>query len=162
MRVLTNGKCRFKKGAGMKKTRIKKQAAVAAAFLFLWCAPELACAQAGAPGSAPPPQLASPEARPKKESHPPDDFAGLTYTDEQKAKIDKIHQTAKQRMDTVKKDEKLSPEAKQAMLDGYQRIEIQELFQVLTPQQQAEVRKKAQARRTAEQQKKQNSPPTPR
>jgi len=61
----------------------------------------------------------------------------------------------------VRKDEKLTPEAKQAMLEGYQRLEIGQLFEVLTPEQQAEVRKKAQARR-AEQQKKQNRPPTPR
>jgi len=46
------------------------------------------------------------------------------------------------------------------MLEGYQRLEIGELFKVLTPEQQTEVRKKAQARR-AEQQKKQNRPPTP-
>jgi Spy/CpxP family protein refolding chaperone len=105
--------------------------------------------------------LAAPEARPKKESRPADDFAGLTYTDEQKAKIDKIRQDTKQRMDIVKKDEKLSPEAKQAMLDGYQRLELGEVFKVLTPEQQKEVRKKAQARHAAEQQKQQNRPPTP-
>jgi len=144
----------------MKKNRIKKQVKVAAGLLFLGWAPGLARAQDSAPGSAPPPHLASPEARVKKESHPPDDFAGLTYTDEQKAKIDQIRQTTRQRMDVVKKDEKLTPEAKEAMLEGYQRIEIQELFQVLTPQQQAEVRKKAAARR-AEQQKKQTRPPMP-
>ena len=145
----------------MKKNGIKKQAAVGAAILFLWCAPELASAQNSASGSAPPPYLASPEARAKKESRPPDDFAGLTFTDEQKTKIDKIRQDTKQRMDAVKKDEKLSPEAKQAMLDGYQRLELGEVFKVLTPEQQKEVRKKAQARRAAEQQKKQNRPPTP-
>jgi Spy/CpxP family protein refolding chaperone len=145
----------------MKTSRIKKQVTVAAGFLFLGCAPGLACAQNSVSGSAPPPYLASPEARPKKQSQPPDDFAGLTYTDEQKAKIDQIRQDTKQRMDVVKKDEKLAPEAKQAMLDGYQRLEIQQLFKVLTPEQQAEVRKKATARRAAEQQKKQNSPPRP-
>ena len=143
----------------MKTKRIKKQVTVAAGFLFLWWAPGLACAQDSAPGSAPP--LASPESRVKKQSNPLDDFAGLTYTDEQKAKIDQIRQTTRQHMDAVRKDEKLTPEAKQAMLEGYQRLEIGELFKVLTPEQQAEVRKKAQARR-AEQQKKQNRTPTPR
>ena len=143
----------------MEKTRIKKQVSVAAGFLFLWCAPGLARAQDSGTSSAVPPLLARPEARPK--TQPPDDFAGLTYTDEQKVKIDQIRQTTKQHMDAVKKDEKLSPEAKEAMLVGYQRIETQEMFRVLTPEQQKEVRKKAQARRAAEQQKKQNSPPTP-
>ena len=158
---LPKGKLRSRKGVGMKTKRINKQVTVAAGFLFLWWAPGLACAQDSAPGSAPPPPLASPEARVKKESHPLDDFAGLTYTDEQKAKIDQIRQTTRQRMDAVRKDEKLTPEAKQAMLEGYQRLEIGELFEVLTPEQQTEVRKKAQARH-AEQQKKQNRPPTPR
>lgn len=72
---------------------------------------------------------------------------------------------AKQRIDTVNKDENLTPEVKTAMLDGYQRIEMQELFRVLTPQQQAEVRKKVLARRAAEQQaqpqKKENMPLPP-
>ena len=139
---LPKGTLRSRKGVGMNTNRIKKEVTVAAGFLFLLCAPGLACAQNSASGAAPPPHLASPEAR------------------QQKAKIDQIRQDTKQRMDAVKKDEKLTPEAKQAMLDGYQRIEIQQLFKVLTPEQQAEVRKKAQARR-AEQQKKQNRPPTP-
>ena len=156
---LPKGKLRSRKGVGMKTKRINKQVTVAAGFLFLWWAPGLACAQDSAPGSAPPPSLASPEARVKK--GPLDDFAGLTYTDEQRAKIDQIRQTTRQRMDAVRKDEKLTPEAKQAMLEGYQRLEIGQLFEVLTPEQQAEVRKKAQARH-AEQQKKQNRPPTPR
>jgi len=156
---LPKGKLRSRKGVGMKTKRIKKQVTVAAGFLFLWWAPGLAWAQDSAPGSAPPPPLASPEARVKK--GPLDDFVGLTYTDEQKAKIDQIRQTTRQRMDAVRKDEKLTPEAKQAMLEGYQRLEIGELFEVLTPEQQTEVRKKAQARH-AEQQKKQNRPPTPR
>jgi len=156
---LPKGKLRSRKGVGMKTKRINKQVTVAAGFLFLWWAPGLACAQDSAPGSAPPPSLASPEARVKK--GPLDDFAGLTYTDEQRAKIDQIRQTTRQRMDLVRKDEKLTPEAKQAMLEGYQRLEIGQLFEVLTPEQQAEVRKKAQARRAAEQQKKQNRPPTP-
>ena len=108
--------------------------------------------------------MISPGAELKKGNPPPDDFAGLTYTAEQQAKIDQIRQTANQRIEAVNKDEKLSPEAKEAMLNGYRRIEIQEMFQVLTPEQQAEVSKKAHARRAAQQaaqQKKQNRPPTP-
>ena len=144
----------------MEKKRMAKRVAVAAGFLFLCWAPGLTCAQNGAPDQAPTPQVISPGAQLKKGNAPPDDFAGLTYTAEQQAKIDQIRQTANQRIEAVKKDEKLSPEAKQAMLDGYRRMEMQDLFQVLTPEQQAEVRKKASARRAA-QQKKQNRPPTP-
>lgn len=151
----------------MKKKRIgiAKQMAVAAGFLFLWWAPGVTCAQNSAPAPAPLPQMISPGAQPRKGGPPPDDFAGLTYTPEQQAKIDQIRQTTRQHIDTVMKDEKLAPEAKEAMVTGYHRIEAQEMFQVLTPEQQKEVRKKALARRAAEQQaqqqKKQNSPPTP-
>jgi len=148
----------------MKKNLITQMTA-AAGFLFLCWAPGLIRAQENAPAPARTPHLSSPAAGPKKDTHQPDDFAGLTYTAEQQAKIEQIRQTAKQRMDAVKEDEKLAPEVKQAMLDGYQRIEINELYQVLTPEQQKEVRKKALARsnalRQAEQQKKQNRPPTP-
>jgi Spy/CpxP family protein refolding chaperone len=148
----------------MKKERIAKQAAVAAGFLFLVWAPELTCAQNSAPAPTPTPQMISPGAQPKRGGPPPDDFAGLTYTPEQQAKIDQIRQTTKQHIDTVMKDEKLAPEAKEAMVTGYQRIEAQEMFQVLTPEQQKEVRKKAAARRAAQQQaqqQRQNRPPTP-
>lgn len=140
-----------------------KRVAVAGGFLFLCWAPGLTCAQNSAPGPAPTPQVISPGAQLKKGNPPADDFAGLTYTAEQQAKIDQIQQTANHRIEAVKKDEKLSPEAKEAMLNGYRRIEMQEVFQVLTPEQQAEVSKKAHARRAAlqAQQKKQNRPPTP-
>ena len=148
---------------GIKKKRITKQAA--AGFLFLWWAPGLIHAQDSMPVPAPTPPVISPEAQLKKASQPPDDFAGLAYTAEQKAKIDQIRQMAKQRLDAVNKDEKLAPEAKAAMLDGYQRMELREMFEVLTPEQKAEVRRKAQARRAAQQlaqqQTKQNKPSTP-
>ena len=89
-----------------------------------------------------------------------DYFAGLTFTDEQKAKIDEIHKDIKLRMDTVVKNEKLGPEQKGAMLDGYRRMEQRQLFAVLTPEQQTVVRKKLLAQRAAEQEgKKQQSVP---
>ena len=125
---------------------------VAAGFLFLLWAPGLIHAQDSAPVPVVPARpVISPEAQPKRASQPQDDFAGLAYTAEQKAKIDQIRQTAKQRFDAVNKDEKLSPEAKAAMLDGYQRMELREMFEVLTPAQKAEVRRKALARRAAQQ-----------
>jgi len=41
-------------------------------------------------GPAQAPKMASPAAQTKKHTAPPDDFAGLNYTDEQKAEIEKI------------------------------------------------------------------------
>ena len=149
---------------GMNKKRVTKQ--VAAGFLFLWWAPGVIRAQDSASGAAPTPLAISPEAQLKKANQPPDDFVGLAYTAEQKAKIDQIRQMAKQRFDAVNKDKKLAPEVKAAMLDGYQRMELREMFEVLTPAQKAEVRRKALARHAAqqlaEQQAKQNRPSTPK
>jgi hypothetical protein len=166
----------------MDENRIAKRVAVAVAFLFLGATPGLT-RQQGAPSGSPSqsaapapvetaPHAATPRVRPKREATPEDDFVGLTYTDEQKAKIYKIDETAKMRADAIKRDEKLNPDQKQAMLDGYRRMKINEIFRVLTPEQQAEVRKKAVARRKAlveeqkqlneqQQKREQRKPPLP-
>ena len=77
----------------------------------------------------------------------------MSYTDEQKVKIDEIRKNMRARMDAVAKDDKLTPDQKQAMLLGLQRMETSDLFKVLTPEQQKEVLKKAQARRAADPQR---------
>lgn len=76
-----------------------------------------------------------------------DDFAGLNYTDDQKARINQIHEDFKARMDKVIKDEELSPEQKGAMLQGFQHMERGEVYKVLTREQQVEVRNRILARR---------------
>jgi Spy/CpxP family protein refolding chaperone len=166
----------------MDENRIAKRVAVAVAFLFLGATPGLTREQSApsssAPQSAAPapvptaPHAATPGVRPKREATPEDDFAGLTYTDEQKAKIDKINETAKMRADAIIRDEKLNLDQKQAMLAGYRRMKIDEMFKLLTPEQQAEVLKKASARRKAlveeqkqlkeqQQKRRQQKPPLP-
>jgi Spy/CpxP family protein refolding chaperone len=127
--------------------------------------PGLIRAQTAPPAPAHDPHMVSPAAPPRKGTPPPDYFAGLTFTDDQKVKIHQILQDAKMRVDTVNKAEKLSPDQKEALVEGYRRMTNGEIFKVLTPEQQKEVRKKALARRNAmqqaEQQKNQNRPPTP-
>jgi len=104
----------------------------------------------------------APRPVPKKVTGPLDYFEGLTYTDEQKAKIEEIHKQTKVRLDKVVRDNQLSPEQKDAMLQGYRRIEAGEIFQLLTPQQQKEVQQHASARRAAmkPQQQRNGSQPT--
>lgn len=145
----------------MTKTRFAKQVMAGAGLFFLSAGPGLIRAQSlpSAPAQAPD-KTASP-ARPSRELSPMGDFAGLQFTDDQKAKISQIHEDIKARTDAVVKDEKLSPEQKDAMLQGYQRMERSEVYKVLTPEQQAEVRKRVLARRAAERpenQKKQEQP----
>jgi hypothetical protein len=144
----------------MNKNRFAKRMAAAAGFFFLCAAPWLTRAQSSPPIPAPTPRRTSPAVRPKKNTPPPDDFAGLQYTDEQKAQIDQIHEDVKSRMDAVVKDKKLTAEQRDAMLAGYQRMERSQVYKVLTTQQRKEVLRRIRARHAAEQaeQSKQSSP----
>src|SRR5881227_1829582 len=100
---------------GLRMHTIVKCLAVAAAFLLLGAVSVLARTQSNPPSPAQTPNRVAPTARPKKRTPPPDDFAGLTFTDEQKAKIEQIRQAMKLRMDAVVKDDKLNADQKQAM-----------------------------------------------
>jgi Spy/CpxP family protein refolding chaperone len=115
------------------------------------------------PAAAPPSTIAAPPAAQPRQAprQVTDPFAGLNYTEEQKAKINEIRQNTKTRMDLVVKDNKLDSEQKQAMLQGFWRLETGEIFKVLTPEQQKEVRQKLTAQRAAgQQQKKAQQQPT--
>ena len=57
------------------------------------------------------------------------------------------------------KDEKLSPEQKSAMLQGYLRLEAGAIYKILTPQQQNQVRENLRARHAAAQQRQQKAVP---
>lgn len=150
----------LKKKVPMNKNRFANRMAVAAGFIFLCLAPGLTRAQSTPPGPVETPPKASPTARPQEETRPTDDFAGLTFTDEQKARIDQIHQNMKSRMDAVVKDEKLSADQKTAMLVGFRRLDSGEVFKALTPEQQSEVRKKVLARRAAEKEAQEKKKPS--
>lgn len=154
----------------MTKSGFSKQVIVAVGILCAFAAPRLALAQNAAPAGGPPPTIAAPPstiaAAPAPQSsqrarQATDLFAGLNYTDDQKAKINEIRQNTKAHMDVVIKDDKLDSYQKQAMVQGFQRLEAGEIFKILTPEQQKEVRKKLTARRAAErdQPKPQQPPP---
>ena len=136
----------------MSKNRSAKAVAAAAGFFFLCAAHGLNSAQTSPSGRVPTPHRVSPAARPKADPGQTDDFAGLNFTDEQQAKIDEIRREMKVRMDAVVKDEGLDAQKKEAMLEGYRRLENGQVFGALTPEQQKEVRKRVLARRAAERQ----------
>jgi hypothetical protein len=144
----------------MNKHRFAKRVAFAAGLIFLWAAPGLTRAQSASPRPVQTSKVASAGAQAKRDTLPPDDFAGLTYTDEQKAEIDKIRLDTKSRKAVVAKDEKLTADQKDAMLLGYTRMEYGRIYKVLSPEQQRQVRQRIRARRTADQaaQKKQPQP----
>jgi hypothetical protein len=135
----------------MNKIRLAKPVAVVGGFIFLCAVPGLTRAQSAPPGPVQAPKAASSGAQLKRDSLPADDFAGLNYSEEQKTEIDQIHRNTKALMDAVAKDDKLSAEQKDAMLQGYKRLEYGRVYKVLTPEQQRQVRQKILARRAEKQ-----------
>ena len=133
----------------MKMKRFAKQLAAGAGLFFLCAMPVLTRAQSAPAAPVPIPPKTTRPTRVTKEPGPIDDFAGLDFTDDQKERISKIHEDFKGRLDTVIKDDKLSPEQKGAMLQGFQHMERGEVYKVLTQDQQIEVRKRILARHEA-------------
>ena len=134
----------------MNQKRFVERVAVLAGLFFLCGGPGLSCAQGSQLHAVQTPPIASPAARLKRDAPPTDYFAGLTFTEDQKAKIDEIHRNMKARVDTVNKDGKLDPEQKRAMLDGYRRMQNGQIFKLLTPEQQNVVRENVRAQRQAD------------
>jgi len=139
----------------MKKNRFAERAALAAGFIFLCVASGLARADNGRSSTEQTPRVA----QSNKNTLPPDDFAGLTYTDEQKAEIDKIHRESDSQRAAVLKDQNLNADQKGAMLQGYTRMESGRRFRVLTPEQQRQVRQRIAARREEDQAAMKKQPP---
>jgi len=142
----------------MKKNRHTRRAAIGLLFLCGMLGPTRA--QTTTPSPMPAPLKAARVSRQKRVPSKADDFAGLNLTDDQKAKIDQVHQSMNTRRDVVVKDEKLSAEQRDAMLEGYERMERGQIFNLLTTEQRKEVREKIRARHAAEQvEQKKQSPP---
>ena len=139
-----------------------KRVVVAGGFLFLCAAPRLALGQSSPPGEALPRPVRSAPGQGGYIS-PSDYLAGLTLTDDQKAKINQIREDTKSRLAAVAKDQKLGPEVKDAMVGGFQRIENRQIFEVLTPEQQQRVRRRIAILRAVAQQAQDQAkqPPVP-
>jgi hypothetical protein len=126
----------------MSKIAFAKTIVAAGGFLVLCAAPALALGQPNQPAATLQAPMKSASAPHGKSATPPDLLEGLTLADDQKAKIDQIRAETKSHLAAVANDKKLSPEAADAFLRGYQRNENARIFEVLTPGQQQEVRKR--------------------
>jgi len=140
----------------MSQTRSVTPVGVVAGIFFLCAAAGLTGAQSSPPGPVRTPHMA---ARPKGDVQPTDYFAGLNFTADQQAKIGEIRRNMKLRMDAVVNDQKSTAEQKDAMLAGLRRMENGEIFKLLTPEQQKEVRERIRLRRAAEREAKQKLQP---
>ena len=154
-------RCTTLKCVRRNRNRVGKRVLVACGLLSLLVAPGLVGSQSNSSEAPATPHPASPAAPPKRDTHPVDDFAGLTFTDDQKAKIAQIRQNAKLRREAVVKNEKLTQGQKDVTLERLQSLENSEIFRVLAPDQQAEVTKRIMARHAAEQQAQQNKQAVP-
>ena len=146
----------------MTKGRFAKPVAVAAGSFFLCTVPALTRGQSSPPPPTEMPHQTSPPRRATKAPGATDVFADLQYTEDQRAKISKIREDMKSRRDAVIKDDKLSPEQKDAFFQGFQRMERREVYEVLTPEQKTEVRKRMAAlRRDAQKEREKEKLPQP-
>ena len=134
----------------MSKIAFVKTVVAAGGFLFLCAAPQLALGQSSQPGAVRPAPMKSGPAPTAKSAAPPDLLEGLTLADDQKAKIDQIREETKSRLAGVANDKELSPEAADAMRLGYRRLENGRILEVLTLEQQQQVRKRINAWRATQ------------
>jgi hypothetical protein len=126
----------------MSKIAFVKTVIAAGGFFFLCATPELALGQAIQPGAASPAPMKSSLAPRGRSAGPPDVLEGLTLAEDQKARIGQIREETKSQLAALANDKKLSPEAADAMRRGYERFENVKVLEVLTAEQQQEVRKR--------------------
>lgn len=145
----------------MNKSKLTKQLAVAFWLLFAFAVATPTKAQNDPTAPAQIQRVTRHVARPMQDARPKDDLDSVTLTDDQKARIDKIRQDMMDRMDLVIKDRSLNEDRKRTMIDGLRRMESNQIFQVLTPEQRSEVRTKILERRAAAQQESNGQPAPP-
>jgi LTXXQ motif family protein len=85
-------------------------------------------------------------------------LSGLNLSDEQKAAIDRIHHEMRAKMDIVTRDENETPEQKSAMLEGMNRMQVLQVYDVLKPEQREAARKRISTIRAANRQQGDASP----
>lgn len=101
------------------------------------------------------PRTTTPHVSPQGRPISIDDLlTGITLSNDQKPRIEQVRKNMRARMDLVVRDPNENADQKQAMLQGLQRLELREVYLLLTPDQRTEVRNKVAAQRAAEQQQK--------
>ena len=143
----------------MNMNRFAKNVIVAAGLIMSLTVPGSARGDNPQNRPAPTPNPAS--SAPQKITSVADYFAGLDFTDEQKASIEKVKQDSEAKKALVAKDTKLDDYQKGAMITGYTRLEYGEIFKLLTPAQQKVVRQRMAANKAANQKARRPAPPAP-
>jgi Spy/CpxP family protein refolding chaperone len=109
------------------------------AFLLVSTFAPATFAQSGTQDQATPPPAASQQA-PSAHQHGEGRFAGLNLTEDQKAQIKKIHETAKAKADAAMANTALSDADKQAKVKHIHHAAMRQTHRVLTPDQRAQLK----------------------
>ncbi len=145
----------------MNKMKIGNASIATIAFLVVSAAsPLMTSGKSPVPDT--PAHAKMPAARARVSSRVTDYLGGINLTEEQKVKIAQIYRKEKSHFEAVANDAALDADKKRAMMQGFQRLENAEVFEVLTPDQQTEVRRRFRAAKqsaVADQQKKPVAPP---
>lgn len=143
----------------MSRNRFFSVMAAAAGFSFLCSAAGTTRAYGAPPVSVQSRTAAKSPNQPRNDASPASDFAGVVYTDIQKEEIAKIRHDFESRKEAIARDEHLNDDQKNAMTAGYARMEYAQIFQVLTPEQQKQVRQKMSARKASDAARQKTQPP---
>jgi Spy/CpxP family protein refolding chaperone len=80
------------------------------------------------------------------------EMANLSLSDDQKAQLQKIHQSAKSQMDGVKNDSTLTPDQKRAKMHEIHKSAHEQIAAMLTPEQRQQWKSDEAAHKAAKQQ----------
>jgi Spy/CpxP family protein refolding chaperone len=128
----------------MKNSRWLKQMAATAGLVALMGAPALMAQETQ--------QNQDPGAAMQQGQRHEDELAKLNLTDDQKAKVSKIHADMKSQMDAVKSDTTLTADQKQAKMKQIHRASHEQVLQVLTPDQRQQMKADEKERKAEKQQ----------
>ena len=149
----------------MNSNSLRKQIAIAAGFVALSFLPGIGRAQENSQSQAQTPDKTqtaptTPAAPAQQAKGRHGLMAGLNLTDDQKTAIKKIHESTKEQVEAVNKDESLSADQKQAKIHQLRHGARMQFVKLLTPEQRQQMRANARALRAARQEQKQPPQPT--
>jgi len=127
----------------MKNSRWLKQVAATAALAALIGTPALMAQDA---------QQSQDQGAAMQGQRHQDELAKLNLTDDQKAKVGKIHADMKSQMDAVKSDTTLTADQKQEKMKQIHKASHEQVLQVLTPDQRQQMKADEKERKAAKQQ----------
>lgn len=134
----------------MSKNLITKLVTAVCGLCLVFASPAYSRTQTVPSTSAQTPRRTLPPTQSRRAASPMDDFTDLQLTEDQMVKMRHIQDDFNSRLNAVANDNALDTDQKNAFLEGFQRMEYREIYtNVLIPEQQAAVRKKAATRRAA-------------